>query len=167
MLYSTKLKILYCGLIDSTVLVYFFGVLTPTGLYISSVIHTYMKTENIRPEGFENEKKDCAVRALSLVANLPYEKVHLAFQKCGRKNGKGIIIQKKLQKVCKILNLTAKQIKRSGSVNKLIQENPIGHVYCTKRGHAFALINGVVHDLNNLKSHVNGAWIIKRKIEDK
>lgn len=64
-----------------------------------------------RPEGFENEKRDCTVRTLSLVSNIPYEKVHFAFMKVGRKDGHGIRGKNVIQKVCKILNIKAKPIK--------------------------------------------------------
>ena len=116
-----------------------------------------------RPEGFENEKQDCAVRALSLAGNIPYEKSHDAFEQLGRKFGHGIKSNEVLQKVCKILKLEARQIKRSGSVNKLIRKYPHGNIYCRKRNHAFAVINGVAHDLESNNSHVKGAWIITSK----
>ena len=120
--------------------------------------------KNQRPEGFEQERRDCTVRALSLVANISYEKVHNAWENAGRKNRKGIVARKVLQKVCKSLNLEAKQVKRSGTLKKLIVQYPEGKLFCLKRGHAFALIDGVIHDENRLSSHIKGAWLISRKV---
>ena len=118
-----------------------------------------------RPQGFEKETRDCTIRALSLVANLPYMRVHSAFKEMGRKDGHGIIVNKVLQRVFKMLKLEAKQIKRSGSVNKLIRDNPKGNIFCLKRAHAFALIDGVTHDLDEPNSHIKGAWIITKMIK--
>jgi hypothetical protein len=114
----------------------------------------------IRPEGFQKETRDCTVRALSLVTNLPYASVHLAFQQAGRKDKHRFCIESSFQKVCKSLNLQAKQIKRSGSVKKLIRQYPAGRILCAIRGHCFALINGVTHDCNSESCHITGAWLI-------
>lgn len=112
-----------------------------------------------RPNGFEKERRDCVIRALSLAANLDYAKVHTAFKNVGRKNGHGILVQKVLQKVCKELNIHISQVKRSGTAAKLIEDYPQGNLFCLKRGHTFAIINGIPHNLMNIKSHIKGAWI--------
>lgn len=117
----------------------------------------------IRPDGYENETRDCTVITLSLVSNINYTQIHTAFKNAGRKNGKGVYSQKIIQKVCHSLNLEAKQVKRSGTINKLVSLYPKGRLYCLKRGHAFALINGIVYDVNKLNSHIKGAWLIKNK----
>lgn len=115
-----------------------------------------------RPEGFQHEGKDCTVRAMSLVTNIPYEKVHSAFKLCGRRDGKGTNSRLSMKKVCKILNVKSKMIKRSGSVRKLIGLYPKGNIFCTKRGHAFPVIDGVPHDVDTLGSHIKNAWIITK-----
>lgn len=115
-----------------------------------------------RPEKFKDENNDCTVRSLSLVANLPYEEVHAAFEIAGRKKGKGVSGKKVIQQVCQVLNLQAKQVKRSGSLKKLKATYPKGRLWCLKSGHAFALIDGVVHgELTN--AQIRGAWMIEKK----
>jgi hypothetical protein len=114
--------------------------------------------EIIRPVGFENERLDCTVRALSLALNIPYEIVHNKLKEHGRKDGHRYIMN--VVKVCKELGFTAKQVKRSGSVKSFLEKNPKGNFYCEKSGHAFAVIDGVAHDLKKEQSHIIGAWKI-------
>lgn len=114
-----------------------------------------------RPEGFENEKRDCSVRALSIAADLPYLVVHLAFKQAGRKDGHGTP-RKLFKKVIKILNLKAVQVKRTGSVKSFINKFPTGRYYCSVRNHAFSVINGEKYDIENLKQHIKGAWRIEK-----
>ena len=54
-----------------------------------------------RPLGYESEKNDCTIRALSLSGNIPYEKVHNAFTLIGRKKGHRVYTKKLIQKVWK------------------------------------------------------------------
>jgi len=121
--------------------------------------------ETQRPEGFENECRDCTVIALSLASNLPYLQVHSAWKEVGRKDGHKIKSRKFLQRVCKILNVTAKQVKRHGSLRGFINKFPQGNYYCTERGHAFAVIEGVSHGEDNLNNHIKGAWLITKQME--
>ncbi len=117
-----------------------------------------------RPEGFENEERDCTVRALSLAGNIQYENVHKAFEINGRKDRHCVMIEPILHKVCKLLNLKAKQVKRSGTLKKFINQFPKGNYFCIKRGHAFAVIDGVSHDEDLMNSHIQGAWLITKII---
>lgn len=117
----------------------------------------------VRPEGFEKERRDCTVRALSLAANLSYKDVHEAFTKFGRKNGHGVYLHRVIHKVCDELNLEIRQVKRSGTLNKFIKQFPKGNYICTKRGHAFTVIDGVVHDEYLMGSRITGAWSVAKK----
>jgi len=114
-----------------------------------------------RPEEYKNENLDCTVRALSKATGKKYSEVHDAWNKVGRKNRKRISAKNNVQKVCNILGVKAKQVKRSGNVNKFIKQNPEGNFFCLKRSHAFAINNGMIYDLSNTKSHLKGAWEIK------
>jgi hypothetical protein len=116
-----------------------------------------------RPQGFEHENSDCSIRAVSLVLNIPYEKVHEAFKKAGRKDHRGIYIKNIMYKVYNLLNVEAKLIKRSGTAYKLSLEHPTGKILCSKRGHMFAIIDGVLHNETKSSSIIRGAWILKSK----
>lgn len=113
-----------------------------------------------RPEGYEKEKKDCTVVALSLASNIPYDKVHTAFKQLGRKDGQSVRSSSIMKHIFILLNIKAKKVMRSGSVNKLIKKHPKGNLYCIKRKHAFTIIDGVTHNLDRPNSHVMGAWLI-------
>lgn len=118
-----------------------------------------------RPQGFENECRDCTVRALSLASNIPYEKVHEVFKKHGRKNRCGIYVEKVIHSVCKDLNIIAKQVKRSGSLHRFLKEHPKGNYFCTNHNHAYTVIDGVAHDVKSEWVHIKAAYLIIK--EDK
>ena len=120
-----------------------------------------------RPNGYEEETNDCVVRALTLITNMPYPQIHKAWENAGRKSKHGVKARKVFQKVCKELELEAKQVKRSGSLKKLIEKYPKDKLFCLKRGHAFALIYGIPYGEHNLKTHIKGAWIVIKKLEMK
>jgi len=114
-----------------------------------------------RPEGFKDECRDCTVVALSLAGNVPYEKVHLAFMHAGRKDGHGIHTPPIIRKVCKELGLKALYAKKKGTINTFIKQRPKGKFFCLRRGHAFAVIDGIVHGESNTDCHLKIAWAIK------
>lgn len=119
-----------------------------------------MNKEIIRPKGFENEKRDCVVRAFTLASNKPYSEVHQAFKNLGRKDRHGINTTNLVQKASKLLNVNAKQIKRHGTAKKLLEQYPNYNLFCVVNNHAFSIINGQVNDLKSLNRHIKGAWII-------
>ena len=118
--------------------------------------------ERERPERFSKERSDCTVRALTTVSGLPYDQVHEAFRIAGRKDRRGVKAKKVIQKVCRILNLKAIQVQRSGSVRKLIKRYPVGSLFCTMRGHAFPVIDGIIKDWVSPFVHLRGAWLISK-----
>ena len=99
------------------------------------------------PDEYKNEKADCTVRALTRVSGLSYKEVHTAWKLEGRKDCKGINAKKKIQRVCKRLNIK-------------IKEYDIGNLLCLKRGHAFPVINRRAYDLDSKNSILTGAWLI-------
>jgi hypothetical protein len=105
----------------------------------------------------KNEKRDCTVRALAVAGQMSYDTAHGLLKEFGRKDGHGFHSKKGLPKIT-----GGRSCKRSGTVGKFCKENPVGRFYCGIRGHAFAVIDGVVHDWNdNLvkpKSRITSAW---------
>jgi hypothetical protein len=116
-----------------------------------------------RPIGFESEKRDCTVRALSLCMNIPYEQVHKVCKIAGRRNKRGFYFTKHALEIFEALKLYSWNIKRSGSVEKLIRTYPEGRLLVIRRGHAFCVIDGVPHDAGSLKCHVQMAWLLEKK----
>lgn len=115
-----------------------------------------------RSDGFEYERRDCSVRALSIAANIEYSIVHAAYKKCGRMDCHKTKT-KLLPYVCTELNLDKKLVKRSGSVRAFVKKFNKGTYLCRKMGHMFPVINGVAHDLAKIGSHLKGAWEITKR----
>lgn len=102
----------------------------------------YVRTDGgMRSSGFA-EHNDCAVRAYALFKNIPYHEAHSTFRKLGRRDGgrtKNFIIY----------DLMGRDARKPGdgmTLNQLIAMYPTGRVYGMKRGHAVAIVNGVLYD---------------------
>lgn len=119
-------------------------------------------TTTITPSEGINEHRDCTVRALTAVSSAPYATVHAVFAAHGRKNRRGVPLITVMQSVARDLGITAKVVRRSGSVERLVRDFPTGRLVVTTRGHAFALIDGVARDDHATSSlrHVKRAWLI-------
>ncbi len=115
-----------------------------------------------RPIGFEHEKRDCTVRSLSMVTDIPYKDVHAAFKRRGRKDKHRINLDKVMKKVCKILRVKKRLVKSRGTVKSLIKLYPKGKLCCTVRGHAFPIIDGIPHDLRSVNQYIKHAWLITK-----
>lgn len=142
-----------------------------------------METTNlIRPKEFENESRDCTVRAFSLASNIPYAEVHAGFKKLGRTEKHGIHIGKKTKVNGKVYKIRKKnridtkdlekefgvkmtQVARSGTPRRLIKKHSTGRFYCLKRGHAFAIIDGLICDGTSYDCQIKYAWKIEKVFE--
>ena len=103
------------------------------------------------------ESNDCAVRAYALFKEIPYDAAHSIFKKLGRRDGRGT-------KNHIIYDLVGRATRKEGAgmtLNQLIAANPTGKVYGLKRGHAFTIINGVLHDSWKVggKSRITFYWV--------
>lgn len=101
--------------------------------------------------GFSHEKNDCAVRAYALFNQVPYKEAHAIFSNLGRKSGKGTLNST----IFKLLDGEnhEKRVPYT-TLGRLISQNPNGRFYCLMRGHAFTVIDGVVHDAVDLGRRV-------------
>ena len=106
--------------------------------------------------GFDWENRDCAVRAISLFADRSYATVHQMLKQAGRKDKRGTYSQhiagviKSLTDVPLIpVNKTQDKAGRyvnQLTLNQLIKQNQKGRLVVLTRGHALAVIDGVIHD---------------------
>lgn len=116
----------------------------------------FVKTDGgMRSSGFA-EHNDCAVRAYALFKDIPYDDAHTIFKNLGRKDGRGTknhLIYDLLGRKHRILG--------AGTLNQLIAQFPKGRVYGMKRGHAFVIIDGVLHDSWKVggKSRILWYWV--------
>lgn len=103
--------------------------------------------------GFQSENNDCTVRAWSSFFSVPYSEAHKILSDAGRRANKGMAtvnlkyVLHKHGAVCQLGNLYPNIRNASITLNQLVTKFPRGKIYCLKRGHAFTVIDGVVHDL--------------------
>ena len=96
------------------------------------------------------EKKDCVVRAISLAVNVAYAEVHAALAAQGRETGKSTYARQTLTVVESYGMQQVPTVRPT--LQQFIRENRQGRYVVIRRGHAFALIDGVVHDWNGSKT---------------
>ena len=101
--------------------------------------------------GFEHESRDCAVRALAISADISYTQAHALLKAEGRKDRRGTKF-----------SMSDRALKNSGAKVEHIQHGAgltlryatlrynSGRYYVTVRGHALALIDGVIHDAGEI-----------------
>lgn len=114
----------------------------------------------VNPRTIPWETNDCVVRATSVATGDSYELVHALYKALGRRNGKGtpvFLINLVLDKAEKM------QYDDRHTLNKFIAAHPKGTFVCCSRRHAFAVIDGVVHDQGAVggKTRVLWTWRIK------
>ena len=109
-----------------------------------------MKFIKANPREYSDERNDCTVRATSLAINKPYKEVHKAYSDNGRKWGKGcngFTIERVIKHY-----VGDDYVKHNCTINgrislaKFLKLNTVGNWVVVKRGHAFAVIDGVAHD---------------------
>jgi hypothetical protein len=122
-----------------------------------------MKRVKPNLEGYSKERSNCTVVALSSVTDLPYKECYQIASAAGRQNGCGF-------KSADLINFFNNNISESFdevylekrlNVNTFCKEYPKGKYYVRKRGHAFSVIDGVVHDMTNMstpRSFIQNAW---------
>lgn len=102
------------------------------------------------PREYSDERNDCTVRATSLALNKPYKEIHKVYSDNGRKWGKGcdgFTIERVIKHY-----VGSNYNKRSATVHgritlaRFLKDYPQGHWIVVRRGHAFAVIDGVAHD---------------------
>ena len=100
--------------------------------------------------------RDCSVRAISIAADIPYADAQQAFKEAGREDGKGTPweVSCALYERLGFLRHHTRRCHYAGrravvrymTVAQFIRAHPKGRFTLHRRGHAFALIDGVVHD---------------------
>lgn len=132
---------------------------------MSNISYTY--DDGGRNASGLKECKDCTVRAVALTSGVDYKVAHqIMATRAKRKNRKGAYLSKYIKEIQKDLPVNFRLIKRSGSVRTLIKEFGEGNrILCCMRGHAFAILNGTVHDMMEVSGncHVVNAWIVVPK----
>lgn len=123
----------------------------------------YKYTDGGRAEAGISDRNDCAVRAYSIFKQVPYAEAHALFAAEGRRNGKGT----PNSTITKLLGKD-EALTEQLTLNQLRSQYPNHRVYALKRGHAFAVIGGVLYDSWKVggKSRVYKYWITPMDASD-
>lgn len=95
------------------------------------------------------ETNDCTVKAFAVVFDTTYEKAHAHLKhNCGRQNRKGIISR---EVIVPSLKKTKYKVGPYSKANRITLKNFIekhneGRFYVCVRGHALAVVDGVIYD---------------------
>jgi hypothetical protein len=113
------------------------------------------------------DRANCTVRSLAIAYNIPYLKAYELCKAAGRKDNRGFYTHKLMQY---IWDQGYKYMKvgvgRKGiTLRRFLEQNPVGIFICTRRGHAFTVIHGEVHDTisNSERQIVTSAYLVFRK----
>lgn len=105
------------------------------------------------PREYSDERNDCTVRATSLALNKPYKEIHKAFSDKGRRWGKGVNLATLETVLTGFVGNTLETHRhwQHGrlTLKRFIDYHPTGKWVVIKRGHAFAVIDGVAHDAHS------------------
>jgi len=116
--------------------------------------------------GFAHERNDCAVRALALSTGIPYAKAHDLLKAEGRKDRRGTktwMTERALKKSGAQVELLSAWVHRTATLAEAVRTLRNGRYLIIVRGHALALIDGVIHDagdISDARCRVRQAWRI-------
>lgn len=120
----------------------------------------WVKTDGGKENAGFAESNDCAVRAHALFTGMSYSESHQLFKQMGRIDGKATqyAIIRSIFQGDKKYEL---HIPHGLTLNKLRARYPKGRIYALMRGHAFAVIDGQLHDLYQVggKCHIRLYWV--------
>ncbi len=122
---------------------------------------SFIKSDCGRAQAGLGESSDCTVRALAAVAEVDYMRAHEVLANHGRKKGRGVHLRKVIQSCAHSLGIELRQVRRSGSLDKLLRDFPYGSLVVRVREHAFAVRDGAVIDISEQSParHIKGAWL--------
>ena len=112
-----------------------------------------------QPDGFKNERNDCTVHALANSTGCSYKDAHACAELAGRKRTRGTRSYNVVNMAQKLGLATFTKIglwkggmmpvgsqARYPTLTEVLKRFPKGRYYARKRGHAFAIVDGVIVD---------------------
>lgn len=116
----------------------------------------------VNPRTYDWEAKDCAVRASSIALDRPYHEVHAEFKKAGRKDRQGTYFHV-INSVLGDPEFATLYTREAPTLNQFANKIRRGRWVLCNRRHAWALIDGVVHDdwKVGARTRVLIAWRVK------
>jgi len=92
------------------------------------------------------DKADCSVRALACATGVPYEVASVTFSAQGRQVRKGTETRVSIQVHEVVLGMKRIEMAEGIRLEAFLEVAKTGRYIVHKRGHAFAIVEGVVHD---------------------
>ena len=112
------------------------------------------------------DKSDCSVRALACATNVPYTVASVTFSARGRSVKKGTSGVLSAQLYEEVLGMREIQVASGMRLDEFLSYAPTGRFLVHKTGHAFAIIEGVVHDWDNTSkesTRLTRVWKVTEK----
>jgi hypothetical protein len=120
--------------------------------------------------GFLKENRDCTVRSLALAAGINYSDAHKCCSEAGRRPRQGLLdhgIQKAVSLASSRFGITAKLIAPPhGTFAQMREKYNQGRYIFTSSRHAFAVIDGVLHDSWHVGGRTKVGMIIKIELPE-
>jgi len=93
------------------------------------------------------DRANCTVRTLANVADIEFDLADEIATKAGRKRNKGFWPNKIIAVAKKDFGMKFRKLKFGEyTITKFIKKYPTGRYWCSRRGHSFAIIDGVIYD---------------------
>lgn len=112
------------------------------------------------------EDKCCTVIALAIVTGEPLDKCFKFMSLCGREDRKGMS-SKKLEVAflkSKKYKFIHRKFEKPKTIKQFVKDHSVGTYYVCVRGHAFAIIDGVVFDHTDKPlRRIKEAWRVYKK----
>jgi hypothetical protein len=112
----------------------------------AKIADIYCKTDGGKSSAGIEDKNDCAVRALSVVFDLPYEFVSRKLTEFGREKGRGTHDSIIMRFAHAFGDCTSERIKPGTTVERFAREHKEGRFFVCVRSHILAAVDGVIHD---------------------
>jgi len=92
------------------------------------------------------DASDCSIRALTVACGLRYETASAAFASQGRAHGRGTDLLTTELVQSRLLAMRRIRVMEGWRLANVVRELPKGRYVLHRRSHAFALVDGTVHD---------------------
>ena len=117
------------------------------------------------------DKNDCVVRAVMAATGCSYETASAMLAAAGRKMGKGTFAETWRLVYDKYLGLEKLDIKAEfWTVAAFIAAHPKGSYIVHKKRHAFAVVDGILHDWESGTrpgNRLEGVWLVTEKAKER
>lgn len=116
------------------------------------------------------DKQDCSVRALAVATAVPYEVASMVFSVRGRRLKACTPTDLSRELYEQVLGMRAIEMAEGMTLSEFTQMVLAGRFIVHKRGHAFAVIDGVVHDWENTtnpSTRIERVWKVTEKAQAK